>query len=70
MVTYKKIQEAVKEEYGFVAKTCWIAHILSDYGLTKGKSHNRIDPNVRKYPCPQSKRFQIEQTMKRFKIIQ
>ncbi len=26
MVTYADIQEWVKQHYGFIPKTCWIAH--------------------------------------------
>jgi hypothetical protein len=69
MVTYKEIQQIVKEEHGFIPKSCWIAHILFDHGLTKRQSSNRIDPNIRKYPCPENKRLQIEQVMKRLKIL-
>lgn len=69
MATYKEIQQAVKEAHGFVPKTCWIAHILSDHGLTKRQSPNRIDTTSRKYPCPAEKRQAIEQTMKRLKAV-
>lgn len=69
MATYKEIQQAVKETHGFVPKPCWIAHILSDHGLTKRQSPNRINASRRKYPCPSEKRPAIEQTMKHLKAI-
>jgi len=53
MVTYRKIQEYVMANFGFVPKTCWIAHVLSDYGMTHGAAPNRIDANRRKVPCVQ-----------------
>jgi hypothetical protein len=60
MVTYRKIQEYVMANFGFVPKTCWIAHVLSDYGMTHGAAPNRIDANRRKVPCPSEKRGPIE----------
>ncbi|MBE8191794.1 MAG: hypothetical protein HAW64_06240 [Alphaproteobacteria bacterium] len=64
-MTYKKIQDEVKAKHGFAPKTCWIAHIKSDNGLTTRKSPNRISSTKRKYPCPPEKRPQIEKVMKR-----
>lgn len=69
MATYKDIQREVKNKHGFVPKTCWIAHIRSDYGLTKHKAHNRIDGSKRKHPCPPDKRPAIEQAMRSLKMI-
>lgn len=63
-MTYKNIQIIVKNRYGFVPKSCWIAHILSDYSKTTRQSHNRIDINKRKYPCPDNKRPFIETILK------
>lgn len=69
MATYKEIQHAVKQAHGFVPKTCWIAHILSDHGLTTRQSPNRINAGSRKYPCPVDKREAIEKTMRALKTI-
>ena len=63
-MTYKNIQVIVKNRHGFVPKSCWIAHILSDYGKTTRQSPNRIDINKRKYPCPDNKRPFIEKLLK------
>ena len=68
MATYKDIQQEVKEECGFVPKTCWIAHILSDYGLTSGLAHNRIG-SERMHPCPPDKRGCMEEVMRRIGAI-
>jgi len=61
MATYQAIQLRVREQHGFLPKTCWIAHILSDYGLTRGMAPNRADPRQRVAPCPPNKRRAIEQ---------
>ena len=70
MPTYQQIQEYVREKDEFVPKTCWIAHVMSDHGLTKRVSPNRIDPNSRKYPCSDGpKRNAIERALRHFKMI-
>jgi len=35
------IQDWVKQQYGFVPKTCWIAHVKHMSGLPMRKAHNR-----------------------------
>ena len=69
MATYKQIAKYVRAENGFDPKTCWMAHVLWDRGLTKRKAPNRIDPKVRAYPCPVSKRGAIESALKHFAMI-
>jgi len=64
MVTYSEIQQTVKASYGFVPKTCWIAHVLADHGKTRRMSSNRRNPNARVHPCPIYKRAQIERTLR------
>lgn len=41
MATYKQIQNHVKQKYGFIPKTCRIADIKSQHGLTIRVAHNR-----------------------------
>lgn len=69
MATYKEIQKAVKTAAHFTPKTCWIAHVLSDHGLTKRQSPNRINASERKYPCPPDKRASIEAVLRKFQMI-
>jgi hypothetical protein len=45
MASYKHIQEYAKETYGFVPKTCWIAHMKEVLGLESKIAVNRIDVN-------------------------
>jgi hypothetical protein len=69
MATYKQIAEYVRTKNGFNPKTCWIAHVLSDQGLTKRRAANRIDPKARAYPCPPQKRDAIGSALKHFAMI-
>lgn len=69
MATYKQIQEYTKRQYGFVPKTCWIAHVKDDYGLVTRKALNRINSTNRAYPCPTHRRSDIETVLKYFKMI-
>ena len=55
MPTYEAIQREVRITFGFVPKTCWIAHVLELLGKKLRVAPNRIDPSVRKYPCPTEK---------------
>jgi len=52
MATYKEIQIYVKNKYGFVPKTCWIADVNSKCALIVNKAPIRKDPYIRKFPCP------------------
>jgi hypothetical protein len=56
MATYAEIQDHVRTHNGFVPKLCWIAHVLSDFGLTKRIAPNRANATARKHPCPPEKR--------------
>tara|TARA_R110000751_G_scaffold220432_2_gene323095 strand:+ start:9173 stop:9382 length:210 start_codon:yes stop_codon:yes gene_type:complete len=69
MATYKQIQAWIKENYGFTAKTCWIAHIKAENGKTDRLAPNRIDPLERKHPCPPQKRRAVEEALRHFSII-
>ncbi len=55
MPTYEAIQHEVRMTDGFVPKTCWIADVLDRSGKKLRVAPNRIDPVVRKYPCPAEK---------------
>ena len=63
--TYAGIAKEVKRIGGFVPKTCWIAHVKSEVGLTTAVAPNRIDSKRRKYPCPPEKRPSIVDAMRR-----
>lgn len=67
MATYKQIQTYVKEEYGFVPKSCWIAHCKEIYGLPLKVSRRGNKPRV--YPCPIEKREVIKVAFIHFKMV-
>lgn len=69
MATYRQISEHIRTKSGFVPKTCWIAHVLSDNGLTKRIAHNRTDRDIRLHACPASKRAEIESALRDLSMI-
>jgi hypothetical protein len=69
VATYREIQADVKLTSGFVPKTCWIAHVLSDHGLTTRTASNRISEGKPEHPCPAEKRPPIEAALRRLKVL-
>ena len=69
MATYKEIQEYIRNEKGYVVKTCWIAHTKSICGIHTRKAANRIDSNSRVYPCPEDKVEDIKEAFRHFGMI-
>lgn len=59
MPSYREIQEETKARFGFTPKTCWIADIKAEHGLTRGPAPNRIDWGARKHPCPAHRRTEL-----------
>lgn len=51
-MTYKNIQKLYKDEFSKTIKSCWIADVKRELGLTKRKSYNRLNQSEVKYPCP------------------
>lgn len=50
MATYSQIQDWVKQRYGRVPKTCWIAHCKELAGLPVRRAPNR-QTGDRMVPC-------------------
>ena len=69
MATYKEIQNYVKRTYGFLPKTCWIAHVKELCGVPVKVAHNRYSPDIREKPCPLEKMEPIKAAFQHFKII-
>lgn len=69
MATYKEIQEYIKNEKGYVVKTCWIAHVKSLCDIKTRVAPNRKDPNTRVKPCPEDKVEDIKEAFKHFRMI-
>ena len=68
MATYKEIQAWVKQNYGFVPETCWIADVKSQSGLPMQKAPNRKDAE-RVKPCPPEKVVSIPVALRHFGVI-
>lgn len=69
MATYKEIQEYVKMNFGYIPKTCWIAHAKEICGLSPKIANNRNDINKRVFPCPAEKQSEIKKAFKHFGMI-
>lgn len=69
MATYKQIQNWVRTNFGFAARTCWIAHVKEMCGLELRQAPNRIDENVRTNPCPPDKVEPIKDAFRYFGMI-
>jgi hypothetical protein len=66
MATYEEIQDYIKQKYGFIPKTCWIAHVKEICGLPVRKPWNRL--RERSHPCPPEKIENIKDAFKHFKM--
>lgn len=69
MATYKEIQNYVKETYGFIPKTCWIAHVKEECGISVKNAPNRILADKREKPCPLEKMEYIKNALIHFGMI-
>jgi hypothetical protein len=64
---YSEVQKLFKKRHGKLAKSSWIAHILSDHGKTRMKSPARKGDY--KYPCPPEERPKLEKILKELGMI-
>jgi hypothetical protein len=69
MATYREIQQWIKRNFRYVPKTCWIADVLADHGLTKSAASNRIDPSAPSNPCPTRHRATITAALVHFEMV-
>lgn len=69
MATYKEIQGYVKDKYGIIIKTCWIAHTKEICEIDVKIANNRNDRESRRYPCPEDKQFMIKEAFKHFNML-
>ena len=67
--TVKQIQEYTKSNYGFIAKSCWIADVKEKCGILVKPAWNRKDPNERKNPCPTDKIAKVKTALKFYNLI-
>ena len=67
-MTYAKMQEYVKQKYGFSPKSCWIADVKELCGLTVRKGWNRVGKQ-RMHPCPKDKFEAIKEALNHFGLL-
>lgn len=68
MATYREIQEWVRENHGWLPKTCWIAHCKEQAGLDPRVAPNRQSESRRLHPCPPGKAPAIFSAFKHFEM--
>ena len=68
MATYKQFQTWVKQNYGFVLATYWIADVKSQAGLPMRKAPNRKGAERVKL-CPPEKVEAIRAALRHFGVI-
>ncbi len=64
---YREAGLEYKKRYGKLAKSTWIAQILSEHNKTSGPAASR--DGEYKYPCPPSERKNLEKLLKEMKMI-
>jgi len=69
MATYKEIQNYVKNQFGYLPKTCWIAHMKEVCGISVKVAPNRNSIDKREVPCPPDKVESIKRAFVHFKMI-
>ncbi len=69
MATYKAIQNYIKEKYNCSVKTCWIADMKEQFGITTRKAPNRISETQRVHPCPSEHKQKIEDAFRYFNML-
>jgi len=66
MTTYKDVQVYVKSNFGYVPKSCWIAHMKEVCGLNPQIAKNRRSAAKRMYPCPPEKQDDLRKAFEHF----
>ena len=69
MSTYPEIANQVRAIGGGCVKTCWIADVKAQYGLTRGPAANRLNSSSRANPCPDQKRPFIAHALRDLHMI-
>lgn len=69
MATYKAIQNYIKDKYNCSVKTCWIADMKEQCGITTRKAPNRISESRRAYPCPVQNKDKIKAAFIHFDLV-
>ena len=68
MATYKQMAKYVRKQFDFEPKTCWIADVKEQNGLSPRRAHNRLGTE-RQVPCPLDKVEPITEALRHFQMI-
>jgi hypothetical protein len=68
MATYREVSDFVRRNFGFVPKSCWIAHVKELSGLPVKRAWNRSSQG-RKMPCPLEKVEPIRAAFRHFGML-
>jgi hypothetical protein len=66
---YKDIRGWVRTRYGYSVKTCWIADVMEQNGLSVRRAPNRFEVKHRANPCPVQKREPITEALRHYALI-
>lgn len=69
-VTYKDIQDYVKEKYDFFAHSTYISEVKRECGLDVHEPYNSVENPVREYHCTEQRKEQIKDALRHFGLIQ
>jgi hypothetical protein len=69
MATYREIQKWIEHNFRYVPKTCWIADVMAEHGLTRRTASNRIDPSAPSNPCPARHRATTTAALVHFEMV-
>ncbi len=69
MATYKAIQNYIKDKYNCSVKTCWIADMKEQCGITTRTAPNRKSEKSRVYPCPDQHKEKILESFSYYGMI-
>ena len=62
-MTVRQVQNYVRQHYGFVPKSCWIADVKEREGLPVRRAWNRRPGEGRDNSCPPDKRAPIKEAL-------
>lgn len=68
-VTYKDIQDYVKEKYGFFAHSTYISEVKRECGLDVHGPYNSAENPVREYHCTEERKEQIKEALRHLGMI-
>lgn len=69
-ITYKDIQDYIKEKYDFFAHSTYIAEVKRECGLDVHEPYNAVENPIREYHCTEERKEQIKEALRHFGLIE